>query len=214
LDVVKADTPTLLSSKHQVLAGGNTSLEPQVHSALQNLSNSLESIIQTMRVQPEFAVLFEVDYIDDELGHKLAALAQAVRDGDRLGVGKGVREVDQLVKEYATNAKKSAPADPKVHEAIARAEAALPPVGKTAKEAVALRVGPPGQAFDANAPPPPEFFPAEQRVNTAIKDLKEAVSRLPGNRDRPKTQGKRSIPLLQAAQLLSKNINFMLDTIK
>jgi hypothetical protein len=37
-------------------------------------------------VAPEFAVIFDVDYLDTELGLKLAALADAVRAGDRVGV--------------------------------------------------------------------------------------------------------------------------------
>jgi hypothetical protein len=42
-------------------------------------------IAHATRTSPEFAVIFDVDYLDTELGLKLAALADAVRAGDRMG---------------------------------------------------------------------------------------------------------------------------------
>ncbi len=47
---------------------------------------------------PEFAVVFDVDYVDTELGRRLAALAEAVRAGDRLGMATNSRVIINRVR--------------------------------------------------------------------------------------------------------------------
>ena len=50
-----------------------------------------------MSVTPEFAVLFDVNYIDTELAAKLAALASSVSEADPINVAKHSRAVNAEV---------------------------------------------------------------------------------------------------------------------
>lgn len=48
-------------------------------------------IAHATRIAPEFLVIFDVDYLDTELGLRLAALGAAVRNGDRMGVSSAAK---------------------------------------------------------------------------------------------------------------------------
>jgi len=206
LNTLKTETPQFLQSSHQTLSGGSAPhTNPSVQNFHANLTNALNNIISTMQVQPEFSVQFDIDYLDDAIGHKLAALNRAVQDGNRIAVAKESRELDNLVKDVARNAKAKSPHDAKIQRAANEAEGNVAPVMQAAKDAVLIKQERPD-------PSSPAIFAAERRLDEAERGLKESIRKLPGVTDLPKTAQKRTIPLIQAAFELSRNLSSLLGS--
>eukprot|EP01113_Clastostelium_recurvatum_P010712 TRINITY_DN1536_c0_g1_i1.p1 TRINITY_DN1536_c0_g1~~TRINITY_DN1536_c0_g1_i1.p1 ORF type:complete len:454 (+),score=102.53 TRINITY_DN1536_c0_g1_i1:77-1363(+) len=215
LSTIQTEMPSLLSSHHGRVTGGGSG-SPQALSALEG---ACSTIIRTMQVQPEFAVNFDVDYLDDELGHKLAALARSVGDGDRMGVAKNSRELDNLVKGFLKTPVFHNPT-PQIQEAKDQIEGAIAPALQFAKDAVVIKQAHPDPPQERGrdeappfTPPPPEFFEKERKMHDALRKVRDGVAAAGGYSVTPRTTEKRTISLIQAAHALSLNMGNLLGSI-
>lgn len=186
-----AHTPALIGSVRNSIKGTISPADTQSH--LQAIRDATGDIIDAMRTSPEFAVLFDVDYIDTELGLKLAALAAAVKGADPVGVAGGTRAVNGEV-EKLTKPRKEDPKSKKVQEAAAD-------VAKTSKEALAARLA-------NESPGNPGYVAAENKMHEAMNNLRMAASALPNAPAPQKVTS--SIHLLKAAKDLSSQLQRLL----
>lgn len=165
-------------------------------------------ITKILSVAPEFAVLFDVSYIDTELAAKLAALSSAVKAGDSINVSKHSKAISAEVAKQVTNAiaintnqspkVKAASADksPSTPEKAATAQKAATQVLDAAKDALAARI-----ASDISAP---AFISREAALHKSSLALQDAVRALPAG---PTT----TTHLIKAAQDLSKKLQLLLN---
>lgn len=181
-------TPQVIISVKEAIS----SSRPVETSSLNNLKQALKDIAHAARVSPEFAVIFDVDYLDTELGRKLAALADAVRAGDRIGVSSNAKAVDKEIERRIALAKKDPRLDPQVQEATRAAAAQAQSAARTALEA---RLANPDPHHGA-------YMTADATMSAEFTKLKQTAAELPDHVPsiaRATTQ----IPLIMAARALS-----------
>jgi len=186
-----AHTPALIGSVRNAIRGTSSPQDTSAHLAA--IREATGDIIDAMRASPEFAVLFDVDYIDTELGLKLAALAATVKNADPVGVAGNTRAVNSEV-EKLTKPRKDDPKSKKAQEAAAE-------VAKTAKEALAARLA-------NESPNNPAYVAAENKMHDAMASLRVAASALPNAPAPQKVTS--SIHLLKAAKDLSSQLHRLL----
>jgi len=187
-----AHTPALIGSVRNSIKGTTSPQDTFAHLAA--IREATGDITEAMRASPEFAVLFDVDYIDTELGVKLAALAACVKNADPVGVAGGTRAVNGEV-EKLTKPRKEDPKSKKVIEAAAD-------VAKTSKEALAARMA-------NESPTNPAYVAAENKMHNAMASLRVAASALPNAPAPQKVTS--SIHLLKAAKDLSSQLHRLLQ---
>eukprot|EP00026_Physarum_polycephalum_P009607 Phypoly_transcript_09735.p1 GENE.Phypoly_transcript_09735~~Phypoly_transcript_09735.p1 ORF type:complete len:413 (+),score=72.47 Phypoly_transcript_09735:72-1310(+) len=174
----------ILASKEAIGSGNKVNMGP-----LYSLKHALNDIAHATRISPEFAVIFDVDYLDTELGLKLAALADTVRSGDRIGTAKNLKAVDKELERRIAIAKK----DPQLEPAIQAARAANQAAQNAAREALNTRIAQPD-------PQSGTYLLADKNMTNSFSTLKQTAAALPdANVARTNSQ----VPLIQAARNLS-----------
>jgi len=172
---------------------GTKSAEVENHE--REILNATHEISKALAVAPEFAVLFEVNYVDTEFAAKLAALAAAVKDADPISVSKHSKSISADVAKQVKAA--SADKAPAAQEKCKNAQNATARVLDTAKEALATRM-----ASDVAAP---AYIAKEADLNKSITALQEAVAALPATGHQNSTTH-----LIKAAQDLSAKLHLLL----
>jgi len=184
--------PVLIAS---VRASIGSSASPEVENSQRVIQGAAQQIIKILSVAPEFAVLFDVTYIDTELAAKLASLSSAVKEGDAINVSKHSKAVGAEVAKQVKAA--SADKSPATQEKVAHAQKATTQVLENAKEALAAR--------NAGGISAPAYLAKEAALHNSAVTLQDAVAALPAAGPTNTTTH-----LIKAAQDLSKKLQLLL----
>jgi len=186
-------TPALIMSVRSFVE--NNASPREVENNKVAVQVATQEITRALLVAPEFAVLFDVNYIDTELAAKLAALAASVSVADTINVAKHSRAVNAEVAKQLKLA--SADKTPANVEKCVHAQNAVAHVLDSAKEALSVRA-----SSSAVSPP---FLAAEKHLNSASTTLQVAVAALPAGGQHGTTTH-----LIKAAQDLSARFQLLL----
>jgi hypothetical protein len=191
--VLAKHTSALIMAVRNSFSQGSVSGEVNEHKTA--IHAAVHEINSALTTAPEFAVMFDVNYIDTELAAKLAALASAVFQADPINVSKHSKAVDAEVAKQLKLA--SADKTPATAEKCLNAQNAVSQVLSCAKEALAQRT--------AMATPAAPYLAAEKRLHAANNTLLSAVAALPT----PNKQNS-TTHLIKAAQDLSSKLQSLL----
>lgn len=185
---LNAVTPVLLTVTRTFAKDHSNRAE--LDSNINKLDQATQNILKSLHNAPEFAVMFDVDYLDTELATKLAALAASVKAADPITVAKNSKAVEAEVKKQVQAASRDK--SPAVAELCREANARSAQVLKSAKE-----------ALEKQKEAPHVAIAAENQLNKASNDLQKAANALPKHT-------KSSTHLIKAAQELSHKMRELL----
>jgi len=205
LKTLKEGTPRFIAAQRAAISGDYGS--PELSHARQAVETAIQEVMEVARVAPEFSVNFEVDYYDDQLGHDMIALSDAIFRGDEPAAVEHTKKVVGEVKNRVQNGREIAdtyPADKKrnILESCDRAEDGLADIVRNARDALKARLANP------NSQPGVEYFQAERKLNDAMKKVKQSVDEIPAER-RFVAQTER-YALLDAARKMVMNFDQLL----